>query len=492
MPSAPSNFDPSIPLQVKGPLDNLGGLEGAIGLAGRLQLGKMAQQSIGPDGTVDYDKLLSSAAQDPFTVQYINPLRQAQLTQRQITGLVQTQNAQNWKDINTVFASSANNPAMLGPGLAGLLSRIPVANRPAAMQYIQAIGQGVSQRNGQPIDLSTPQGQADFKANLLPLAAAADMNATQMGIANLPPSAVAMGYTSPTEAYKPTQTGLDPFANVVTGTAAQFARRATGTTPPSPVGGNALGGTGAPNTTLGPNGQPPGIVTQLGPGEQKRYDNAADYEQDLNKAVDSLRPIALAMKVERAASQQFQMGGGAEQRAAVGKMLQGLRDAGFPLPESLIEKVANGSIADTQSFQAAMTPIIMGQYKSGVQGTGRGFMVEVDQYLKKYPNIGTDPRAYETISNMLSTGFDQLVNQQQQLPVFRSLLAEGKLPRGTTIADFPRWYNAQLIAKGQLTFPQFNAAKRPPGVAPANEGGQTVPIQGGKRRPLSEIFRAGQ
>lgn len=236
----------------------LGGFAGAVGLAGRLQLGKMAQAATGPDGSVDYDKLLDMAAQDPWTVQYINPLRQAQLTQRQLIGLVQTQNAQNANDINTVFASSANNPELLGPQLSALLARVPPANRPAAMQYIQAIGQGVATRNGKQIQLYNPdgtpnqQGFADWKANLLPLAAQANLNPTQMAVANMPPKIVGMGYTSP-EAYKPVAGPVTPGGAPTVTQAYQY-------------GPGGLFG-GAPANTLAPSSAPSAPVrTDIAPG----------------------------------------------------------------------------------------------------------------------------------------------------------------------------------------------------------------------------------
>lgn len=242
------------------------------------------------------------------------------------------------------------------------------------------------------------------------------------------------------------------------------------------------GGGGAVTTPA-----PQGVQTKFSPQEETTQKNMADWEKDLNEGVQAIRPLAIAMKAERDASARFQMGGGAEVRGEIGKLLQAAKNAGAPISQDVIDKVANGSIADTQTFKAAMTPVIMGQFKQAVQGTGRGLMLEAKAYFDRYPGITTDPAAYENVSNMISRGAQQMVDEQQALPKFRQGIKDGTI-KGYSPTDFPAWYNKQLIDKGELTFPtQTGYAKgstnKPAEVTPA----ATAPVQS-KQQILESLF----
>lgn len=243
-----------------------------------------------------------------------------------------------------------------------------------------------------------------------------------------------------------------------------------GPAPPLPPGSvTGLGTQVAPPGALGPTPKLGTGVTSLTPLEAKARDNFISDEDALNQNVAKLRPVAIAMQTERAALQKAQLGGWAESRGEIAKMLQGARNA-LPqgaadsiLPQTLIDKVGNGSISDTQTFNAAIQPLIMGAFRDSVQGTGRGFMLEYKNQQENYPKTTNDPAQYENISNMFAKGFDQMLREQSERATFRHEMGNGQLNNyvgAKSYADFAPMFSQKLQATGELQFPQIGGAAK--------------------------------
>lgn len=138
-----------------------------------------------------------------------------------------------------------------------------------------------------------------------------------------------------------------------------------------------------------------------------------------------------------------------------------MKNVGIPVTQEFIDRVASGSISDMQTFKAAMTPVVMGQFKQGVEGTGRGMMVEVEKYLKDYPNIAGDPVAYENISNMIAKRARWAQSMQQGMVDFKAKLRAGDPSvKGYTYPDFPAWYNKQQTANHEFEFPDVHGTSK--------------------------------
>lgn len=490
------------------------------GMAAKQLMGTMASESVDPDtGQLNYDSFLTKMYSHPLTAAFAPEaaaqIRAGQLSQFQLIGQQQEQAQKFMKGFHDTLASTGGNQEMLEPALNAFFASQPdylkqkfgsavqdygnhLLAPPLGMDKVPpdvfkqrlltsaaiagfdparmstAFGQTGIQNTGstlQPTKQNLATGAITKSSGALPLSMTPSEGAEPVSVLN-PQTQQMESIPKSTFAARGGQPIAPPLINGMTPSEANSLVQG----PVDPVSGGPTQITKAQASKVygTPDGSvPAGVKTALGPGEQKEFDNMADYEKDLNNFVENLKPVSVAMEVERKAASAFQMNGWAQARGEIAKQLQGLQATGAPVSQSLIDRVANGDISSYQTFKAAMTPVIMGQFKQGVEGTGRGMMVEVKQYLDKYPGVTNDPAMYENISNMIAKTARWAQGAQQGLVSYKQRLRAGDPSlHGYMYPDFPAWYNNQLSANHEFQFPDIhNTAKGASEENAARQGG---------------------
>jgi len=222
---------------------------------------------------------------------------------------------------------------------------------------------------------------------------------------------------------------------------------------------NALGGpygiTPAPNA-LGagalppPNGLPPWTLGQGPTGEAATYQTetgkrAADLQEDMSKDAAAIPEVLNRINVIEDSLKRFQAGGFAELRTSLGSALQGLKNAGVEgISQKLIDDVANGSLANSQLFSAAVKTLVTKAMAQDVAGTGRVMKSEVEAYLQQL-SAAKSPEAIMSILNQMRFKLQVGQHRAENFPVFKQALAEGKPElKGLNMLDYYQHYNKNL------------------------------------------------
>lgn len=136
------------------------------------------------------------------------------------------------------------------------------------------------------------------------------------------------------------------------------------------------------------------------------------------------------------ALQGFQAGGGAEARTAWGSKLQALKDAGFPIPQALIDGAANRSLTDSQLFMAQIKPFLTEQLREAVGSSGAGrIRTEVQTFLNLI-NASTDPNTIVKLLNQAKYSLQMSADRAVNWPQFRD-----NTPAGVRPSDYYTWWN---------------------------------------------------
>lgn len=395
----------------------------------------------GGDSEAAIKALMSDPQVAPFAHEIVNGLRTAQQTLVATQGAQATQNKDAFQAIVRATMGGLTDPSQLGGVIQAQMQTLPPEIqsrvRPAVESLVRAWTTGLP---GDPTEamkvLRNRQVGTLFGAGV-------DTGAIEGAIGKPVQidtgGGVQMGVQAPTALGG----GLIP-ANRLGKTLAP-----TVVTGPYGEGGapttQVIGGDGASN--LGGAPRPPGGPNLTGPSQtQSTYNEhagtgVAEAEKDYNVASAKLPEVSKRIGMLTDTLEGFQAGGGAEVRAAMGKGLQALRNAGVTgVTPEMIEKVSNGSIKDTQTFQALIRPLVIGELKAAAEGTGRVMRSEVDAFLKMLDTT-TDPRTIVDILNQAKYMMSVQYDKAQKWPQFRNGVAAGdKALAGYKLQDFEPWY----------------------------------------------------
>ncbi len=216
---------------------------------------------------------------------------------------------------------------------------------------------------------------------------------------------------------------------------------------------NQLGGAGVgAGARTGTGSLPPGVGAPLtGPSQEQAAANtvagtaAGEISKEMISRQETLPNQMKRLDIMSDTLKNFQAGGGASLRADVGKFLQGVRNAGLvKVSDEDINKVANGSLPDTQLFSAEVKPLVISALKEAAQGTGRVMRSEVDAFLDMM-DVTTDPKALEGLLNQARYSLQVGYDQAQKYTEFKKLVAgKDSSVKGLEPSDFFSWYNKQF------------------------------------------------
>lgn len=183
-----------------------------------------------------------------------------------------------------------------------------------------------------------------------------------------------------------------------------------------------------------------------------RGTNMGDYSKHLNQDAQAAQTQLQTLQQLQDLSHDFHPGAGAGIRTKAGEVMQAL---GFP--REAYDAVANGSLAASQAFQKYGVQNTMNVLRQAIGGQGRLTNLEFEQFLHSNPNLDTDPRAIEKILGMSQKIYRLKLAEQRGLDAW---VAAGHQP-----GEFPAAWTAKLLQRGIL-----RQAK--PGDLSSTEGGQ--------------------
>lgn len=449
--------DPSISLGIKplgssaAPLpDPLSTAQKLIGIQNSLNQQKLFNQTFSARqkagqilaGAPDLETGLKSLYADPLTAPFapeiVSSVRQGMLAQTQQMGEIQKQGLEGFGGFMKALPGAIANPASFDKLAAAYKANLsPQVHK----QYDTAVA-NVRQSliDGLPEDPLA--AQTELRKRFAGLATSAGMSPEVFGVA----------------AGKP---GVQDTGGALVPT---MQNAATGELTPA---GTPLGKSLAPTLSSGPYGEggaqvpfvagggnalaPRGGATPLalsGPTQQQQHYNeasgkeAADLQSEMSKRAEALPTSLKRIDIMNDAITKFQAGGGADARAALGKIMQAAKNAGADfITQEGIDAVANGSLEGTQVFNAQVKPMVIGALKEAAQGTGRVMRSEVDAFMNMM-NSTSDPNAIMTLLNQARFALQVGYDQSQKFTQFKQLLRK-KDPsvEGLDMGDFHSWYN---------------------------------------------------
>ena len=469
--------------------------------AARKALGGIMQQSIGPDGNIDYNKasvLLSTNPDAAFmapdiingwvqreNLQADTVLKNLSIAQKKTQSLgdeaaslvTQGQSGQSYKDAQGNPVSNAvDQKDLIGATarLAALHNITPedqmkflttIGVNPKTGKYDPKLGfqhlqQFALQQQGaaKSLDGTYQKLALDFGGGHL----TGTQNIYGGGITPAPGTNQPGGVTPQTAG--PGVPGVNP----VTGAKGQTLQgqplpAAAGTSPAAPQRPQvAVPGQGSgPETTMAGNpaapagitvqGAPqavPTTTTQLGPVQQKRLEAMPAYIKEANdQATKSLQMNQILDEMDKARS-TFKTGGG---MGGFVELAKGLQAAGVKTP--VVDSVAGGNLGSAQEYGKLQAQLAAAVLKNALMpGAGRILQSEYETFNKANANWDTDPRAIDKMF--------QFMRKQNQINITRSTALNsisqaanaGKpLPKGMSdLSDFEPWFNGKLVQSGMI------------------------------------------
>lgn len=189
-------------------------------------------------------------------------------------------------------------------------------------------------------------------------------------------------------------------------------------------------------------------VRGLSPGQQAQQAADVKYGEELTRQAQNdidIYPDLHKLDVIDQALSNFQAGGGADVRAELGKTLQGLKNAGIPVPDSVINKVANmkpgeedkNSLAATQIFKSLAAPLALRSMTGDIQGQAR--LPEIEAY-KDMLSETNDPETLRTLLGTARQMIQYRYDRAKSVGEFRRKLSKGDPSvEGMTMMDYPEW-----------------------------------------------------
>jgi hypothetical protein len=265
---------------------------------------------------------------------------------------------------------------------------------------------------------------------------------------------------------------------VGSGFSAEGVRAVTGTLAPQlvevtgPEGQRVTMQVGGPITGGGSGVGPDGVISE-GPSVdeatrlQAEGQISSGIESDLSAAAGDLPKILTNMDHMLDAMKVMETGGGADIRANLGKALQFFQNAGVEgISDELVNGVANGNLAATQTLQALLRTFVTDQMKQSTLGTGAGQVAAEVQAFLDMADITTDPEALQALLGVSRQKLQIDYDRAQAWPEFKKLVEGGKTDY--TLPQFYQWFN--------------NEKKNAPEAAKPADGDKA------KKRSLEDIF----
>lgn len=203
---------------------------------------------------------------------------------------------------------------------------------------------------------------------------------------------------------------------------------------------------------------PAGGAPQIGQStQQKDYQSKiggafGDYENNLNNRVQQGADLNMRLQESIQAMDKFKAGGGAETRAQLGQIAQGMG-----MPDSIVSGVSGGNLASMQEFKKLAVQQAMENLKQAVSAGGGGGKVtqaEFKIFQDNNPNLSTDPNAIRKIFDFNTRVFNRDLTEQKAL---RYYINTGGQP-----ANFPSYWAGQSAQQG-YTNPNLSAQPMPTG-----------------------------
>lgn len=409
-------------------------------LRARMAMGKIMQQSVGPDGQPNYTKAATLAAQDPSAA-FLAPDLMSKAVQMQGVSL---------DNVLKQYEVAQKKLELTGNAAASVLPKGDSASRADFVDAISRLSTslneaGVADKETYDHLISAmsnaPQGGQQLHEYLRAIAQQANGAKDSMDRLKMELKTVDTGNGT-----------VMMWTNPQTGETKQIGMLAKS---PSPSEANALISVQQPDgttvlkpraevapmlpagSTPGPQGStgytPP--VASLGPYHSDQLKNIADYQKDLNGQVSAINYNIQNIQQLRGLADKVQTGWGAEERAEMGRMLKA-----FGAPEKLYNSVANGSLESSQRLMKFATPAAMDTLREHLGNQSRVTNMEFGAFQRANPNLETDPEAFKKILTF-THGLMRLKQQEQKaLGIWTSA---GKDPTG-----FPEAWTNQLIKRG--------------------------------------------
>ena len=436
-------------------------------------MGPIMQQSVGPDGNVDYDKAVTLMAQNPETaylapeymmkayqgkaLQLANKLSALEITAKKQAlygntagSLLAKGDSVTRKDVADAMTSLGANMIAAGAWdeadkdlMISFLAKVPESGKdiyPMLKQVTQ-----------------TAVGAADSLNKVVGSFETQDIGGQKvLGFTNpinrqfVPVGTLAMTPT-PSEMNAPVQSvGPDGTQTVTprvdampmyTGQGAQIngapqAPAQPGMAPPAP--GQAPMAT---PPAAAPKGVPPARVTKLGPETSEWLNalghNIGAYSKQLNEDTQGVQSQLQMLQQMQDLSAQFKGGAG----ASVKMKLAGLAQA-MGMPKDTVDQIGLGDYAAAQAFEKYTVQNTMNVLRQAIGGQGRLTNLEFEQFLHSNPNLDTDPRAVQKILSFSQKLYKLKVAEQQGMSAW---VKSGHAP-----SDFPAAWTAKLVERGIL------------------------------------------
>ncbi len=193
-----------------------------------------------------------------------------------------------------------------------------------------------------------------------------------------------------------------------------------------PVTGNALGGA---TINVGPTTSESASMGAIG-------STSGGIANDISMMAKALPSTVRSIDSMEKALTEFQAGGGAGVRENLARAAQAFKNIGVEgITDKLIDDVANGSLAATQTFNANLSLFLANQLKATLAGTGNIMRPEVDALMGQI-SASTDPNTLMDVLQkaryMVRVGYDM---SEKWLEYKKT---------GEPLEDFPMWYATQM------------------------------------------------
>lgn len=524
--------DPTIALQVRppqapqgpmsDPLQFMGGILGLQRSALGLQTDQAtlaARQNLGNimAGAQDPESGLTAAAKDPGVAGFIPEVLNANTVNQQNQVALQQAQAQlaARKNAGQIMAAAPD----LDTGVKNLLANPDTAAfAPDVISTLQGINQASTAIAGGRQDQALTGQQKMLQAALVGITnPSAVKPMADAAMAAMSPTARAANQGAYNKLVVALTDGLPNDPNNPEATQNEYMKRLSGVLIANGIGGDQirqLTGTVAPSISMQPTGaggavEPitmggpvvgPATAQRLNPSAQQgpiegqsqtqqtanaaRGGVAAGIDGDMT-AQSALQPALNRINIMQDTLGAFQAGGGSDVRQRLGTAMQALKNAGLPISDDSIEKVANGSLAAGQVFDTEVKPLVLQSLRNDIQGTGRAMRTEVDSYLTSM-DATKDPAALMKLLNQARYSLQVGYDQSQKYVDFKEAQRNNdpSVAKYKDPSDFYAWYNSNYK-------PSDLPQSTPGGVSlgpRSNEGVKGIP-QGSNRPALDSFFK---
>ena len=475
-------------------------------------MGPIMQQSVGPNGEVDYDKAATLMASNPDTA-FMAP--DFLIKAFQGKGL---QLDAKLKEFSTmaarqkIYADTAASLLPLGEGVKsadvakalgrayGLLAQNGLANNETQDQFIGLMGN--LPQEGKPLYdtlhqiAQTAAGAADGLNRVTGSFQVFNIGGKQvLGYTN--PANKSVQYAgeltntpTPGQLNEPIPT-TDAAGNISVGPAAasmpmfngagQQINPPGGGAPQGPAPAQPQAGPIGSSATPGPQAQAPAPAPAMAPTSRAMQKlgpetagflasqgaNAGEYYKNLTHEVSGIQSQLQMLHQIQSISKDFHPGAGASQRTALGELAQAVG-----MPQDIYDKIANGSLSASQAFSKYTVQNTMNVLRQAIGGQGRLTNLEFEQFLHSNPNIDTDPRAIDKILQFSDKLFKIKIAEQKG---FNSWIKSGHAP-----SDFPTAWTQKLMERGILREAKDSDLSAPQNWKFGNGAPQAAPQAGAK------------